>query len=216
MRARTEPGGGPAPKLPATAREGVHCDEPQRSAGAGTGDVADPPPGARAPTHTRWLNSFTVGNRDTPVLILVGWAPARLAPEPPAVLGTVRSHLRAMQDYVGVTRMEVGIWQPDARFLERLAWRLRFDPRAVSGAAVLAEVEGSIRDPMFDSPPPRPAPATYWEAEDQLRQALHSNTGGPHRAEDVRRARDHLHRRLERDVLRPLLQRSGSPSKRNL
>jgi hypothetical protein len=108
------------------------------------------------------------------------------------------------------------VWQPDARFLDRITWQLHFDPRAMAGAALLSDIDGGISDPMVDSPGPPPKPATYFEARDQLCRALREHARGHGGADDVRRAQNCVDDRLESEVIRPLLQPTGSPAKRNM
>ena len=109
--------------------------------------------------------------------------------------------------------MDVGVWEPDQRVLERIAWQLRFDPQAVTAAAIRAEIEGNLWNLMFDRPVP---PATYLEAEEQLRRAVRGQARGLCDREDVQRAREELHDCLEREVIRPLWQPTGSPAQRNV
>jgi hypothetical protein len=202
--------------VPESPGEPLCPHEPRPGGGAGTAEAADAARSAHGPARSRRLDVSAAADRDALALNLVAWSPARLALEPPAVLGAVRAHLRAVQDHLGVTDMQVGIWLPDAGFLERIAWQLRFDPQAVSAAAILADVERSVGDLLFDRPAPPPEPATYLDAEDQLRLALGRQARGQCGAEEVRRAREQLQDRLDREVLRPLLQRTGSPTTRNL
>jgi hypothetical protein len=146
-------------------------------------------------------------------MILVAWSPARLDREEPPALRAVRAHLRDIQNHAVVNEMDVGVWEPDRGVLEQLAWQLRFDPQAVTAEAIRAEIEGDLWNLMFEHPVP---PATYLEAEDRLRQAVRGHARGHGDREDVQRAREDLHDCLEREVIRPLLQPTGSPGERNV
>jgi hypothetical protein len=153
---------------------------------------------------------------DPPAIILVAWSPSRLALDEPAVVRAVQSHLQGLENNLGLAGMNVGVWTPDAHALARLEYQLRFDPRAVSAAAILADIADSAGDLMLQNPaPPAPPPATYLEAEEQLRQVLLRHCHKQCGPEEVRRAQEQYDDRLDREVIRQLLQPTGSASKRN-
>jgi hypothetical protein len=191
----------------------TNTDAQVTGAGAAPAEAAGPAPRLRAAAQGGWPDVGRPRGCLPPALMLVAWAPARLDREEPAALRAVRAHLRDIQNHVAVNEMEVGVWEPDQRVLEQIAWQLRFDPQAVTAAAIRAEIEGNVWNLMFDRPVP---PASYLEAEEQLRRALRRQARGLCDREDVQRARDDLHDCLEREVIRPLWQPTGSPAKRNV
>src|SRR5262249_40108403 len=115
--------------------------------------------------------------------------------------------------------MDVGVWVPSRRYLERLKFQLEFDPRRIEAAEMFTDIEEEAGDLMFDSPPPPPPPAqpaNYLAAEQELRDALRHSSRGKAGPERRRHAREQFAVLLEKEVIRPLFRPTGSANARNL
>jgi hypothetical protein len=144
---------------------------------------------------------------------------ATLRAEPPAQLAKIEDHLRLLQDKLDIEDMEVAVWSAGQDYLDRLGYQLRFFYGQISPSELLAEIDATARDALFvtpQPPPPRQPPADLTEAREELRAALRADSRLPASQKRLRQAQQDFDRRLEEELIQPLLRPTASPRKRNL
>src|SRR5262249_31393399 len=147
----------------------------------------------------------------------VGWSPSRLLHELPAALDGICQRFRAIQNNLHIEHMEVGVWVPEPDYLDRLRFQLHHYPSEISADEMFADIEVSYVEAMFEGKcaPPPPAPPDYVTAVRTLREALRESKGSKP-SDRLHAALEAFERRLDVDLIQPILQPTAAPRTRNL
>jgi hypothetical protein len=146
-------------------------------------------------------------------LILVGWSVAELRRVEPTQLKPVMAQLDQVEKHLDIKNMDIGIWNPSPTSWERLGFHLKH--RCYEGAA--ADMHEDLAENCWDPPSGEPAPPVdLVTALTHYRKALGDSKRRNGSSEDVHRAQETFHERLEQELLLPLRSTAGgSPEARN-
>jgi hypothetical protein len=148
-----------------------------------------------------------------PAILLVGWSPTRVALETPASLARIIIRLRNIEKNLKLQRLNVGIWTPPQRDVDRLRFILDFNPCLLRGDHMFIQVQEASGDAMVDSLHDQPPASNYADARNEYCSALTSSRSDPKR---LQRARGTYRDRLEEELIQPLQQPTAPPAERSL
>ncbi len=178
-------------------------------------------PGAHATRHSVWLASMEEQEPAPagPPLILVNWSPAQVALAPPPALAAVVQRLRDIHRHLDMEGMDIGLWTPEERDVERLRWRTGFDVRAAAADPLFMGIDEVCLDPLTDLPPewlPLPRPNNFLEAQRAYRGLLRKPVLDEPSRQRLLQAQAAWEEYLEAELLQPLLRPNAPPATRNV
>jgi hypothetical protein len=149
-------------------------------------------------------------------LTFVGWSIAEMRRLEPTQLKPVIAHLGEIEEHLDLKNMGIGVWSPSPRSLERLRFHLRIRVHERTTREILQDIDENSVEPTSGELPVPPPPVDFRAARERYRDALREYKRRSCNSEQLRRARETFHERLEQEVLLPILSPSGSPGVRNL
>lgn len=180
-------------------------DEPAEAHGDPAGDLPDRP-ADRAEVET------PLGKQ----LVFVAWSPAALDGERPAGFAAVTRHFRELEDYMGLDRSDIQLWQPTAASLDRIRFFAHREEVAAVREALLDSLYEDTwllesADPeteTIDTSAPHDLPAAYWALREALRGDRRDGS-----TQAVRQAAERLQRLLQTELIGPMMtEAANSPT----